>query len=228
MIKSLKWEAKSNEPNKRLPNFFYKKSMKIKLIIIVLLFIKANFVQAQNARISDGIKPYIAIVKTQNSKVKGLFLKIDSQKVLLYSRDKYVEINTSDVKSIKFRVTKASYELQSYIFKYVEKQNPYQYKYTNQRGESVDEWGRVKPTPNEELASAVTGAIIGTALEGVANVVAGSLHNINPNIANYKFGNGFDFTQLETISYFSVYYQQNPNTAAELKKLKELSANFKL
>lgn len=202
--------------------------MKIKLIIILLLLIEADFVQAQNAKVSDKNKPYIAIIKTQNSKVKGLFLKIDSQKVLLSANDKYLGINTSDVKSIKFRISKANYELQSYIFKYVEKQDQYQYKYINQRGENVDEWGRVEPTPNEELASAVTGAIIGTALEGVANIVAGSLRNINPNIANYKFGKGFDFTQLETISYFSVYYQQHPNTAAELKKLKELSANFKL
>ena len=91
--------------------------MKIKLIIILLLLIEADFVQAQNAKVSDKNKPYIAIIKTQNSKVKGLFLKIDSQKVLLSANDKYLGINTSDVKSIKFRIRKANYELQSYIFK---------------------------------------------------------------------------------------------------------------
>ncbi|TCD08573.1 hypothetical protein EZ449_12085 [Pedobacter frigidisoli] len=182
---------------------------------------------AQSSKISDGIKQYIAIIKTKDDKFKGLFVKIDSHKVILYSKDKYQEVTTSDVKSIKLRVTKASYELQSYIFKYVKKEDPKEYQYTNQRGESVDKWGREKPTTNEEIAGAVAGAIVGTALEGVANVVVGSLHNINPSIANYKFRKEFDFAQLETISYYSVYYQQNPNTLAELKKLKELSANFK-
>lgn len=201
--------------------------MKIKFVLLICLITNALSSLAQSPKISDGIKPYIAIVKTKGDKFKGLFVKIDSQRVLLYAKDQYQEVQTSDIKSIKLRVTKASYELQSYFFKYVQKDDPTEYKYTNQQGKRVDKWGREEPTANEEIAAAVAGAIIGTAIEGVANVVVGSLHNINPNIANYKFGKGFDFDQLDTISYYSVYYQQNPNTLAELKKLKELSANFK-
>ena len=198
--------------------------MKTRILFVAILSISTQFCKAQ---ISDGVKPYIAIVKTNDSKTKGLFFKIDSQTVLLYSDEKYHEIKTSEIKSIKLRVTKASYELQSYVFKYVGKKDPNEYKYTNQQGKAVDKWGREEPTPDEELAGAVGGAIFGTAMEGVANIIAGSLHNINPNIANYKFSRGFDYSQLEALNYYSVYYQQNPNTLAELNKIKALSVGFK-
>ncbi|RZL18376.1 MULTISPECIES: hypothetical protein [Pedobacter] len=201
--------------------------MRIKLILLISLVINAFFVKAQITKNPERVKPYIAIVKTNTEKFKGLFFKIDSQTVLLYANEKYVEVKTSEIKSIKLRITKANYELQSYIFKHIGKNDPNEYKYSNQRGKAVDKWGREEPTPNEELAGVIGGAIFGTAMEGVANVLAGTLHNINPSIANYKFRKGFDFTQMETINYYSVYYQQNPNTLAELKKIKALSANFK-
>ena len=201
--------------------------MNVKAILFLLLFIKAFLVQAQSAKNADRIKPYIAIIKANGNKFKGLFFKIDSQNVLLYANEKYSEIKTAEVKSIKLRVSKAKYELKSYIFKNVGKNDKDEYKYINQQGKSVDKWGREEPTANEELSGLINGAIFGAAMEGVANIVAGTLHNINPSIANYKFRNGFDFSQLEAINYFSVYYQQNPNTVAELNKLKALSASFK-
>jgi len=201
--------------------------MKSKVVFSFLLLTYALSGRAQSASNYNRIKPYIAIIKTNDSKVKGLFFKIDSQNVLLYSKGKYLQLKTADVKSIKLRVTKPGYELQSYIFQYIGKEDPQQYKYINQRGKAVDKWGREEPTPNEELGNAFAQAIFGTAMEGIANVIAGSLHQINPSVADYKFRKGFNFDQLEPISYYSVYYQQNPNTLAELKRIKSLSSNFK-
>jgi len=195
--------------------------VKNKFLLIVLFLFSGFFGWGQPKKAYfDGLKPYLAKIITKDSTVKGIFLKIDSQNVVVFSKGRYTKINTTDIKSIKLKITKPGYELQSYLFKYVEKK---EYNYLNQQGKRVDEWGRGEPSFDDDVAGVIGGVI----LEGITNIVVGSLHNINPNVASYRFKNGFDMAQLESLSYYSIYYQQHPNTLAELKKIKELSVGFK-
>jgi hypothetical protein len=194
--------------------------MKIKLFLCLLLSSFTFLCIAQSSKIIEGIKPYKVVIKTKDSTIRGLFLKIDSQNVTVYDKDKFVSIKTSDIKSIKLRVTKPSYQLKSYIFSATAKND---YNRLNSDGKWVDKWGNEEPTLGEQAGMVFFG-VIG---EGIANGIVGTLHNINPNIAHYKFKKGFDYNELESLSYYSVYYQQNPNTLAELKKIKSLTAGFK-
>lgn len=204
--------------------------MRIKPFFVFVFFICSfnSFAQSEKA-FGSGIKSYLAVIKTKESKHKGVLLRVDSQKFVILSDDKYQEINTADIKSIKLRVVKPSYEVQSYIFKYIktdktDKKDKY---HINQQGKRVDEWGREEPSFGEEVGGAVMGAVFGVVLEGATNLVVGTLHNINPNIAHYKFKNGFDYNQMEELSYFSTYYQTNPNILAESQKIKKITAGFK-
>lgn len=166
------------------------------------------------------IKPFIAIIKTSNGKQKGVLHKVDSVNLFLQNNGSLIKVPIANIKRVQVRPVKKDFKGVNLIKMGSEEE------YTiNSRGDRVDKWGKEAPTLEEELGVAFF-SIIGT---GIANGLAAPIHAINPNVAKFKFNGDLLSTEkkLEELSYYSIYYQTNPNVLAELKKIKEISKQFK-
>ncbi|QPH39678.1 hypothetical protein [Pedobacter endophyticus] len=166
------------------------------------------------------VRAFIAVVKTAEGKKKGVLHKVDSANVFLQSSDGLVAVAIPTIEKVQIRPLKKNFEGVDLIKIGSEEE------YTiNSRGERVDKWGKEAPSPEEELGVTFF-SIIATA---IANGLAAPIHAINPNLAKFKFDGDVlsNKIKLEKLSYYSIYYQANPNILAELKQIKEISNQFK-
>lgn len=170
---------------------------------------------------AQSVKPYLAIVKTQSAKYKGIFYKSDSSNVILNAEGNFLTIESKTVKTIRIRGLKKGYQAINLIKIGSE---PQDYK-VNSNGKMVDKWGKEMPTPEQELATTFF-SVIGTA---IANGLALPIHAINPNQASFRFrGNhAGEKMKWQELNYYSVYYQSHPDVLAELRKMREISSLFK-
>ena len=188
-----------------------------KIIYLSLIFsLSVTFAIAQN------VKPYLATVKTKASVVKGVLYKVDSASLVIALNDKFVTINTVDIKSIKIRVPKKNQGIIQFIT--YDPWGPEHYE-QNPGGEKVRKWGDKDPSIGEEIS----GHVAATLINVTGNILAAPIQSINPSIAYIKINGDLEkyAAQRNELSYFSVYYQSNPNVLAELDKLKRISAGFK-
>ncbi|ARS40719.1 hypothetical protein CA265_14065 [Sphingobacteriaceae bacterium GW460-11-11-14-LB5] len=179
----------------------------------LLFFLSLTIAQAQS------IKPYIAVLKTQNGKYKGILYKVDSVNAILNHDGEFIKVPVSEIKTVQIRTIKKGYEGMSFIK--IGETRSEEYK-MDASGRMVDQWGKEEPTFKEDV-SATFFSVIFTVL---ANAVALPIHAINPNLARFNFRKP-DGNKLNELSYYSIYYQANPNVLAELHQLKTISAKFK-
>lgn len=186
---------------------------------LLITFILSGFIFAAKAQ---QVKPYISIVKTKAGVKKGLLYKLDSAALIIINDGDFLTINTDQIKWVKIKKPKKP----AGIIKFL-KYDPWSKDNFEKRpdGVVVRKWGEKDPTPEEELA----GHVAATLLNVTGNILATPIQAINPNIANYKIkGDQVKFAAWSTeLNYFSIHYQKNPNLAAELLKVKQLSASFK-
>lgn len=146
--------------------------------------------------------------------------KVDSTNVFLQSDDGLIAVAIPTIEKVQIRPLKKNFEGVDLIKIGSEEE------YTiNSRGDRVDKWGKEAPSPEKELGATFF-SIIATA---IANGLAAPIHAINPNLAKFKFDGDVSANKirLEKLSYYSIYYQANPNVLAELKRIKEISNPFK-
>ena len=95
----------------------------------------------------------------------------------------------------------------------------------NGEGKFVDEWGNEEPSLTD-IKDNVIAPVLGNLL---INSAALPFSKINPSVSKFKID--YDKTrftsQLNELSYYSIYYQANPDIQTELRKLKEMSLKFK-
>ncbi|KQM77230.1 hypothetical protein ASE74_18470 [Pedobacter sp. Leaf216] len=183
------------------------------LYFTFVFFLFANFAMAQI------IKPHIAILKTQNGKYKGILYKVDSLDVVLNHDGEYINVPIKEIKTVQIRTIKKGYKGTSFLKVGDEPGTEYK---TDSRGKMIDQWGHEQP----DLAGYASKTIISVVFNALVNTLALPIHAINPNIARFNFkqhpGN-----QLNELSYYSIYYQANPNVLAELRRMKDISSTFK-
>lgn len=178
--------------------------MRVILTIVILIF-SSNIIYAQN------VKPYLAIVKTTNSRQKGILQKVDSTKILLRADTGFVSIDVQDVTAIKIREVKkrfkgknyASYDWDTSEFNQI------------RDGKRFNKWGAEEPDFKDQVAMSVFGEFF----NGIINFIALPIHAINPAIANYRFTPTSSKADQESLSYFSINYQLNPKNRLALKKV---------
>lgn len=182
---------------------------------MIIAFIYAGVLSAN----AQSIKPYLAVIKNNNNtKHKGILQKVDSNKVIIHSDKGPEAIPFQFIKSIKIRVSKKKYKAKDFTPREEDKT-----KYTlNSDGKYVDEWGNEEPSIQQEILGPIVGNIL-------INSVALSFHQINPGISLFKINGDKTsyFKQMDELSYYSIYYQRNPNLSNELDKLKKISSAFK-
>lgn len=183
-------------------------------ISLTILFITASFITAH----AQSVQLYLAIIKVKNNTShKGILQRVDSNNVVINSEKGLETIPSEFIKSIKIRVPKKSYKLKNFTPD-TDKNTNYR---QNAEGKFVDEWGNEEPS----LTDIKDGAIASVLGNILINSVALPVSKINPSISNFKID--YDKTrytsQLNELSYYSIYYQANPDTTAELRKLKEIS-----
>ncbi|WP_431294606.1 hypothetical protein [Pedobacter sp. P26] len=186
----------------------------MKTICFTLLFF-LSFTLAN----AQGIKPYMAVLKTANGKYKGILYKVDSVNAILNHDGEFIKVPINEIKTVQIRTIKKGYKGIDLVK--IGTAHPEQYK-IDARGKLVDKWGKEAPSLEEEAGTAFY-SVIFTAL---ANAFALPIHAINPNLARFNF-NKTDQNKLNELSYYSIYYQANPNVLAELKQLKSISTSFK-
>ena len=186
----------------------------MKTICFTLLFF-LSFTLAN----AQGIKPYIAILKTQNGKYKGILYKVDSVNAILNHDGEFIKVPLKEIKTVQIRTVKKGYKGMSFIK--IGEDRAEEYK-MNTAGKMVDKWGKEEPGLKEDAAATAYSVVFTT----LANAIAMPIHAINPNLARFNF-NKTDQNKLNELSYYSIYYQANPNVLAELKQLKSISASFK-
>lgn len=179
-------------------------SLQFKLVTILLILIC-------NKGFTQNVKPYLAIVKTKNSKQKGILQKIDSNQIILRVDTIFVAIATADVNAVKIREIKKRYKGKDYASYNWDTSGYNQI----QNGKRVDKWGNEEPDFKEQLAMSAFGGFF----NGVINLIAFPIHAINPAIANYNFKPKATKADQESLSYFSIDYQVNPKNRLVLKKL---------
>ncbi|SDG59607.1 hypothetical protein SAMN05421827_108107 [Pedobacter terrae] len=193
--------------------------MKFRIVATLVMLAACLFVSESR---SQGIKPYIAIVKTKADVIKGLLYKVDSASVVMIVEGSPVTLRVDEIKTIKIRTPKK----EASIIKFL-KYDPWNENNFEKRadGAIVRKWGEKDPTLGEEVG----GHVVTTVVNVTGNIVAAPIQAINPSIANYKInGNAAKYAQHKTdLDYFSVYYQQNTNLTTELQKIKVISASFK-
>ena len=167
----------------------------------------------------QSIKPYIAIVKTEKAKYKGILQRVDSVKVVLNHEGTLIPVVLNEIKTVQIRTVKKGYEGFSLIK--IGEDRAEEYK-MDASGKMVDKWGKEEPTFKEDVSATVF-SVIFTAL---GNAIALPIHAINPNVARFKFSDKVP-KQVNELSYYSIYYQANPNTLAELQQLKAISGSFR-
>ncbi|MBB2147947.1 LSm family protein [Pedobacter gandavensis] len=187
--------------------------MKI-FVYLVIFFITTGFIPAN----AQSVKLYLAIIKAKNNiSHKGILQRVDSNNVILNSENGIETIPFQLIKSIKIRVPKKSYNLKNFTPD-TDKNKVYR---QNAAGKFVDEWGNEEPSLTD-IKDGVIASVIGNVL---INSVALPVSKINPSISNFKidYDQSRYISQLNELSYYSIYYQANPDIAAELRKLKEIS-----
>jgi len=186
----------------------------IKSIYFTLIFFfSLSLAKAQS------VKPYIAILKTQNEKYKGILYKVDSVNVILNRDGEFITVPINEIKTAQIRTVKKGYRGMSFIK--IGEDRAEEYK-VNAAGKMVDKWGKEEPGLREDAAATVF-SVVFTAM---ANAVALPIHAINPNLARFNF-NKIDKNKFNELSYYSIYYQANPNVLAELHQLKSISSTVK-
>lgn len=167
----------------------------------------------------QSIKPYIAIVKTEKARYKGILQRVDSVKVILNHDGTLIPVLLNEIETVQIRAVKKDFKGINLIK--VGDEDPNQY-HIDERGKSVDKWGHEAPDL-EGYAATTFYSVIFTAL---GNALALPIHAINPNVARFKFNNN-GAQPVNELSYYSIYYQANPNVLAELHQLKSISSTFK-
>jgi hypothetical protein len=179
--------------------------MKLLICFLFTFFIyKSAFTQQ--------IKPYLAVVKTDHGKVKGVLQSIDSNGIVLDTETGFNKIETKSIKSVKIKVVKTPYQPKTYL-NYSWDTAEYN---IYQNGKMVNKSGEVEPTLGEQVSiSVVTGL-----LNGVTNLMAIPIQAINSSIATYSFKNKLTAEEQQSLSYFSIEYQRSPKSMLALKQLK--------
>ncbi len=193
--------------------------MKLKIIATFMTLAACLFV---NESRSQGIKPYLAIVKTKTDVIKGLLYKADSASVVMIVEDSPITLPVNQIKTIKIRTPKKKASIIQFL-----KYDPWNADNFEKRadGDMVRKWGEKDPTLGEEVG----GHVVTTMVNITGNIIATPIQAINPSIANFKInGDAAKYAEHQTdLGYFSVYYQQNTNAITELQKIKNISASFK-
>lgn len=183
-------------------------------ISLIVLFLTASLITVR----AQSVQPYLAIIKAKdNISYKGILQRVDANNVILNS-DKGIEtVPFKVIKSIKIRVPKKGYKVKNFTPDTNKNKNYKQ----NAEGKFVDEWGKEEPSLTE-IKDGVIASVFGNIL---INSVALPVSKINPSISNFKidYDQSKYISQLTELSYFSIYYQANPDTTAELLKIKEIS-----
>lgn len=183
-------------------------------ICFIVLLITTNLIAAS----AQSVQPYLAIIKAKdNISYKGILQRVDANNVILNSDKGMETIPFQLIKSIKIRVPKKGYKVKNFTPDTNKNKNYKQ----NAAGKFVDEWGNEEPSLTE-IKDGVIASVVGNVL---INSVALPVSKINPSISNFKidYDQSKYISQLSELSYFSIYYQANPDTAAELRKIKEIS-----
>lgn len=187
--------------------------MKKSICFTIAFFLSLSLAMAQN------VKPYIAVLKTQHGKQKGILYKVDSTQVILNHDGEFVTVPLNEIKTVQIRTIKKGYKGMNLIK--IGTQNPDQYT-IDKRGKLVDKWGKEAPTLEEEAGTTFFSVIF----TAIANAVALPIHAINPNVARFNLYQK-ESGELNELSYYSIYYQANPDVLAELRKMKNISSTIK-
>lgn len=187
-------------------------------ICLTILFLTVTCVSAN----AQSVQLYLAIIKDKNnSRHKGILQRVDSSTVIINSEKGIEAIPFQFIKSIKIRVPKKSYEIKNFTPN-TNKNTKYK---LNGEGKFVDEWGNEEPSLTD-IKDNVIASMLGNLL---INSAALPFSKINPSVSKFKID--YDKTkftsQLNELSYYSIYYQVNPDVSTELRKLKEMSLKFK-
>ncbi|NII83862.1 MULTISPECIES: hypothetical protein [unclassified Pedobacter] len=183
------------------------------ICFVLIFFLSCTLLKAQ------GVKPYIAIIKTEKAKYKGILQRVDSVKVVLNHDGTLIPVLLKEIKTVQIRAVKKDFKGINLIK--VGDEDPDEY-HTDERGKSVDKFGHEAPDL-KDYAAITFYSVIFTA---VGNALALPIHAINPNVARFKFNNE-GAKPINELSYYSIYYQANPNVLAELQQLKSISSSFK-
>ncbi|WP_316842594.1 hypothetical protein [Pedobacter gandavensis] len=177
-----------------------------KLFTIALVLCAITFAKAQT------IKSYLAIVKTDSGKVKGILYTANPDYLVVDDGNGFKTVKMNIVRSVKIRMVKKGYEVKKLVSHDINSDGEFE---RGPNGQMVRKWGTKEPTVGDQ----VWGAVGGTFFNVIGNMIAAPIHAINPSLAYYKFQpTQPDSAKVQSLSYYSIQYQQNPSLV-ELPKL---------
>jgi hypothetical protein len=171
-----------------------------KLLILVLpvVFCFLNYdAKAQ-------VKPYLAIIHTNNETFKGLLYKASADSICIKDEQNTMFICASEVKTIEIRSINKNSKYRKYS-----NYDPYNDRFVkvSKKMVHVRKWGEQDPTIEEELSGRIVTGFYNAALNGLAsslNLLGGSVSfmEINYNKESY-------YKQLTNLNYHSIEHQLN-------------------
>ncbi|MDB5021361.1 MAG: hypothetical protein JWQ28_2488 [Pedobacter sp.] len=172
-----------------------------KLLIILLPIIVCFF----NNTASAQVKPYLAVIHTNNETFKGLLYKASADSICIKDEQKTLFICAAEVKTIEIRSINKNSKYRRYS-----NYDPYNDRFVkvSKKMVPVRKWGEKDPTIEEELSGRIVTGFYNAALNGIAsslNLFGGSVSfmEINYNKENY-------YKQLANLNYHSIEHQLNP------------------
>lgn len=178
---------------------------------LTLLFLLTFFVYI--SAFAQQIKPYLAVVKTNQGKQKGVLQRVDSSSVVLDTESGFIKLEIKSIKSIKIKVIKTPYQAKTYL-NYSWDTSEYN---IAQGDKLVNKWGQEEPTFGEQIA----GSVFTGFLNGATNLIAMPIHAINSSIASYSFKNKLTAEEYQSLTFFSIDYQRSPQSIFALRQLKK-------
>lgn len=172
-----------------------------KLLIILLPAIFCCFNYAATAQ----VKPYLAIIHTNNETFKGLLYKASADSICIKDEQNTQFICASSVKSIELRSINKNSKYRRYS-----NYDPYNDRFVkvSKKMVPVRKWGEQDPTIEEELSGRIVTGFYNAALNGIAsslNLFGGSVSFMEINYSKENY-----YKQLANLNYHSIEHQLNP------------------
>jgi hypothetical protein len=174
----------------------------MKKLVIIILPLVFGFLKYDA---SAQVKPYLAIIHTNNETFKGLLYKASPDSICIKNELNTLFICASEVKTIEIRSINKNSKYRKYS-----NYDPYNDRFVkvSKKMVHVRKWGEQEPTIEEELSGRIVTGFYNAALNGLAsslNLLGGSVSfiEINYNKENYN-------KQLANLNYHSIEHQVKP------------------
>jgi hypothetical protein len=160
------------------------------------------------------VKPYLAIVHTDQETFKGLLYKASADSICLKNEKSTLNICASSVKTIELRSVAKNSKYRKYS-----NYDPYNDRFVkvSRKMVPVRKWGEKDPTIEEELSGRIVTGLYNAALNGIASSL--SLINGTVSFMNINYDKENYFKELTNLTYHSIQHQLNPEVSESTQQV---------